>query len=130
VVLANTLKQGLDQLVAQGKAQQAGTGTQPGTGTNPNPGTGTQPPAVLPGALAQAAAELDTAIAGVRTAQQSGDFVKYGQALAALDAAMTKFQNAQKAAGATPAQTAGPTTGASSAPNPSVPASAGPTPSG
>jgi hypothetical protein len=93
VVLAENLKDGLDQLAALGKAASTGT---PG---NNNPGqTGTNaPPTTLPGDLAAAATELDQAIANVKTAQQSGDFVKYGQALAALDAAMTKFQNAQKA---------------------------------
>ena len=79
----------------------------------------------MSGQLAQAAAALDKAIADVKTAQASGDFVRYGQALQALDAAMTTFQNAQKAAGAT----ASPSTPASTPPSgaPSAPA---PTPSG
>src|SRR4029453_8483034 len=118
VVLANNLKQGLDQLVTQGKASGTNTGTPPATGTNP-PTTGTQPPP-LTGELEKAAAELDTAIANVKSAQQSGDFTKYGQALAALDTAMQKFQDAQRAANSTTAPTANP----SVSPNPS------PTPSG
>ncbi|MEU8610180.1 UPF0182 family protein [Actinoplanes sp. NPDC048791] len=124
VVLANNLKDGLDKLVAQGKSNQPPTNTPPTNNQPPNTGNG-QPP-VLPGQLAQAAAALDKAIADVKTAQASGDFVRYGQALQALDTAMTNFQNAQKAAG-TP--TTGPSVSPSTPPSgaPSAPA---PTPSG
>jgi uncharacterized membrane protein (UPF0182 family) len=127
VVLANNLKDGLDKLVAMGKNQQPTTTTPPdNTGTEPPPaGTG-QP--VLTGQLAQAAADLDKAIADVKAAQQAGDFAKYGAALQALDVAMTNFQNAQKAANATTPST-GPSVPPSTNPsgNPSAPA---PTPSG
>jgi uncharacterized membrane protein (UPF0182 family) len=127
VVLANNLKDGLDKLVAQGKSNQPPSTTPPTGGTTPPTG-GTTPPTggngqqpVLTGQLAQAAAALDKAIADVKAAQASGDFVKYGQALQALETAMTNFQNAQKAAG-TPA--AGPSVPPSSAPSvaPSAPA--------
>jgi hypothetical protein len=120
VVLADSLKQGLDALVALGKNQTPPTGSSP-----PTTGGSTTPPA-LTGQLAQAAADLDKAIANVKAAQQSGDFAKYGQALQALDTAMTNFQNAQKAATATAGPTPTPSTSASVAPsgNPS------PTPSG
>jgi uncharacterized membrane protein (UPF0182 family) len=124
VVLSDNLKQGLDALVALGKNQapQTGTDTPPTTGTNPTP--------ALTGQLAQAATDLDTAIANVKAAQTSGDFAKYGQALQALDTAMTNFQNAQKAASATSGPTPAPSGSASAAP--SAPASAVPsaTPSG
>ena len=122
VVLADSLKQGLDQLVAQGKSAQT---TNPGTSP---PTTGTNQPPVLTGQLAQAAADLDKAIADVKSAQQSGDFAKYGQALQALDVAMTNFQNAQKAAGVTTPTTPGPS--ASAGPSAAPSASAAPTPSG
>ncbi len=125
VVLADSLKQGLDQLVALGK--QAGTGT----GTTPPPpttgGNNTPPPTGLSGELATAAAALDKAIADVRTAQQSGDFTRYGQALTALDKAMTDWQNAQQAAN-TPATA--PSAGPSGSAPPSGPANPAPTPSG
>nr|BFE68033.1 hypothetical protein GCM10020092_013340 [Actinoplanes digitatis] len=121
VVLANNLKEGLDKLVAQGKSNQPTTSTPPGN-EQPPPGNG-QP--VLTGQLAQAAADLDKAIADVKLAQQSGDFAKYGAALQALDVAMTNFQNAQKAAGAATTPTTGPSTQPSV--NPSVSSSA-PTP--
>jgi uncharacterized membrane protein (UPF0182 family) len=126
VVLANNLKDGLDKLVAQGKSNQPPTNTPPANNTEPpNTGNGQQP--ALTGQLAQAAAALDKAIADVKTAQASGDFVRYGQALQALDTAMTNFQNAQKAAGTTP--TTGPSVPPSTPPSgaPSAPA---PTPSG
>jgi uncharacterized protein len=126
VVLADSLKQGLDQLVAQGK-NQAGSANNGGTGTTSPPKTGGGQP-VLTGQLAQAAAQLDQAIANVKAAQQSGDFAKYGQALQALDSAMTNFQNAQKAAGSTAAPTAGPSTSAAPSAAPSVVPSVNPSP--
>jgi len=127
VVLANNLKDGLDKLVAQGKSTQPATVTPPGNTGNQPPSTGTGQQPVLTGQLAQAAAALDKAIADVKTAQASGDFVRYGQALQALDTAMTNFQNAQKAATVTPTTgpPVSPSTGASA--GPSAPA---PTPSG
>jgi uncharacterized membrane protein (UPF0182 family) len=119
VVLADNLKQGLDQLVAQGKNAQTTPGTtNPGNTSPPPPAnTGTQPPA-LTGALAQAATQLNTAIENVKKAQQSGNFQQYGVALQQLDVAMTNFENAQKAATNT------------AAPSASAPASPAPTPSG
>ncbi|SNY06531.1 UPF0182 family membrane protein [Paractinoplanes atraurantiacus] len=130
VVLADNLKQGLEQLVAQGKNAGSGTGNN-NTGNNTGDGNTTNPPpASLTGELAQAAAALDTAIANVKTAQQSGDFAKYGEALQALDTAMTNFQNAQKAAtGASAAPSTAPST-APSAPAPSGSVAPSPTPSG
>ncbi|WP_130509076.1 UPF0182 family protein [Krasilnikovia cinnamomea] len=119
VVLADSLKAGLDELVAQGKNQSG-----PSTGTPAKPPTSGTPPA-LTGQLAQAAAELDQAIANVKAAQQSGDFTRWGQAMQALDQAMANFQNAQKAAG-TGTPSASPSTPASAAP--SAPPSANPTP--
>jgi uncharacterized membrane protein (UPF0182 family) len=118
VVLAENLKQGLDELVALGKNADTGTSNNPG-----QTGTTTPPSTTLPGELAAAAADLDQKINAVRAAQQSGDFAKYGAALAALDAAMTKFQDAQKAANATTPSSAGPSippsTAGSASANPS-----------
>jgi uncharacterized protein len=118
VVLADNLKDGLQALVDQGKQAASGSGNQGnqgGTGTTP-------PPATLPAQLAAAATELDKAIDNVRTAQQSGDFAKYGAALQALDAAMAKFQAAQQASAG--ASTTPPSAGPSAPASP--PASAGP----
>ncbi|WP_213008482.1 UPF0182 family membrane protein [Paractinoplanes toevensis] len=118
VVLADNLKSGLQALVNQGKQAGNTSGEDPGqTGNNNNGGT---PPATLPSELEQAATELDQAIANVKAAQQSGDFAKYGEALQALDAAMTKFQNVQKTATATP------TTSPSGSTSPSAPAASTP----
>jgi uncharacterized membrane protein (UPF0182 family) len=47
---------------------------------------------------AAAAAAIQTAIGQLRTAQQAGDFAAQGQALAALDAAVQRFQQIQAAA--------------------------------
>ncbi|MEV4707271.1 UPF0182 family protein [Actinoplanes sp. NPDC049316] len=123
VVLANNLQDGLKALVAQGKNQQP-----PASSQNTNPPSGTQPPATS-SQLTQAAADLDKAIADVKAAQQSGDFARYGQALQALDTAMTNFQNAQKAANPAVAPSAGPSA-PSSTPASTPPSAAAPTPSG
>ncbi|MEV0727509.1 UPF0182 family protein [Polymorphospora sp. NPDC050346] len=123
VVLANNIKEGIEQLIEQGR--QAGTGQPPPTGNEPPP-TGNEPPPMT-GPLAEAAAQVQTAIAEVKAAQTSGDFERYGRALAALDQAMTAFQQAQQAAGGgAPANPppASPSPGASEPPPPS------PTPSG
>jgi uncharacterized protein len=120
VVLANNLQDGL---VALGKQ----AGTNPSGGTSPPPTQPTTPPANVSGQLADAAAKLETAIENVRTAQKSGNFTKYGQALQDLDQAMTNFQNAQKAAGQS---TTGPTVtpSASTPATPAAPASGSPSP--
>jgi uncharacterized membrane protein (UPF0182 family) len=125
VVLADNLKQGLDALVQQGKQNpnqsQSGNNNNSGNSGNNGNNNGT-PPAQLSTELAQAAADVDQAINNVRTAQQSGDFAKYGAALQALDAAMTKFQAAQQAAAS--GGTANPNPSGSAAPS----GSATPTP--
>ncbi|MCO8272265.1 UPF0182 family protein [Actinoplanes sp. TRM 88003] len=126
VVLADNLKQGLDELVAQGKRAQSGnsnTGNNNTGGNNNNSGGTNAPPPALTGELSTAAAAVDKAIADVRSAQQSGDFARYGQALQALETAMANFEAARTAAG-----------GGTPAPNPSAPANPSgnpsPTPSG
>ncbi len=117
VVLADSLKAGLDALVTLGKNQPGGSGTSPPPttgGTNPStspstpPSSPATPPPQLTPALAQAANNLDAAIAAVTVAQKSGDPLAYGQALKNLDTAMRAFQAASGATGPTPK--AGPTT--------------------
>lgn len=121
VTLANNLEEGLADLIKKGQA--AGTGNNPPANTEKPPTTGTNPPATGP--VAQAAAELDTAINNARDAQKSGDFARYGQALQNLDSAMTKYQDAVRAAGGTV------TPNASTPPSPSASAPApNPSPSG
>jgi uncharacterized membrane protein (UPF0182 family) len=116
VVLSDSLKQGLEQLVAQGKNAGAPPGNS-NTGTTPPGNTGTQPPA-LTGALAQAANNLNTAIENVKKAQASGNFQQYGAALQQLDAAMTAFENAQKAATTPASPSTGPSANPSANPSP------------
>ncbi|WP_305785194.1 UPF0182 family membrane protein [Symbioplanes lichenis] len=126
VVLADTLSDGLEQLVALGKSQ-APANTNPGqTGTTP-PATGTNPQ--LTGALADAATALDKAIADVKSAQQANDWVRWGQAMAALDTAINNFQNARNAAGTTTPPSAGPSAQPSApASTPASPPASAPTP--
>ncbi|MGY4653040.1 uncharacterized protein ACVWWN_006836 [Mycobacterium sp. URHB0021] len=52
-------------------------------------------PVQLSTAKAAALQEVETALNGVRQAQQSGDFADYGQALQRLDDAMNKFRSAK-----------------------------------
>jgi uncharacterized membrane protein (UPF0182 family) len=52
-------------------------------------------PVQLSAAKATALQEVQSALDGVRQAQQSGDFAGYGQALQRLDDAMKKFNGAR-----------------------------------
>ncbi|MER7440730.1 UPF0182 family membrane protein [Micromonospora avicenniae] len=123
VALANSLSDGIKQLVEQGKRAAENTPAPP-TGDNPSvpPPTGDDTP-LLTGELAAAADRVQTAIAEVRAAQTSGDFERYGRALKALDDAMKAFEAAQAqttpTAGtpaATPTPSGTPTPGGSSPP--------------
>jgi uncharacterized membrane protein (UPF0182 family) len=121
VVLANTLDEGIKQLVQLGK--QAAGGNPPAA--NPPP-SGNQPPPALSGELAAAAAKVQAAIAEVKAAQTSGDFERYGRALKALDDAINQFQALSKnTAGPVPS---GPPAGPPASPTPGASATA--TPSG
>ncbi|MBE1487130.1 uncharacterized membrane protein (UPF0182 family) [Plantactinospora soyae] len=105
VVLANSLEDGIKQLVELGR--KAGAETPPTTPppTNENPGATPTPtpssdtPPPLTPALAAAATKVQAAIDEVKAAQTSGDFERYGRALKALDEAMTEFQTAQGSGG-------------------------------
>ncbi|MEV1285700.1 UPF0182 family protein [Micromonospora sp. NPDC049679] len=117
VVLANTLQDGIKQLVEKGSQAGAQPGAQPPPQNNPPPQAA--PPAALTPELAAAAARVQTAISEVKAAQTSGDFERYGRALKALDEAISAFQAAQQAG--RPAAT--PTPGA-------TPSAATPSPTG
>jgi uncharacterized membrane protein (UPF0182 family) len=117
VVLEDNLTEGLKALAELGKT--AGTPTGPGNTEDPGstPTTPTLPPGTISPELAQAAADVDKAIEDLRAAQIAGDFVKQGEALKALDDAMSRFQSAQRAAsGTAPAATPTPSGAASPAP--------------
>ncbi|HWH01718.1 MAG TPA: UPF0182 family protein [Pilimelia sp.] len=119
VVLADSLDEGIDQLIkAGGQTPPRGDNDRPPPGGNNN----TPPPS---GALAAAGEKVQAAINEVRAAQSAGDFERYGRALAALDQAMKEFEAARRAAGATPTGTPSPT----GSPNPSPTASPGGSPS-
>jgi len=122
-VLSTSLEEGIRELVAKGEAQRQAAGEPP----SPDPQQPTTPPGddqpTLSPELRAAADRLDKAIAEVKAAQESGDFNRYGRALADLDAAMQAWKSAQPSAGGgTTAPAAGPTP----TPTPSAPA----TPSG
>jgi uncharacterized protein len=113
VTLANTLEDGIKDLVAQGERARQG---QP----QPPPGT-EQPPPPPPGdggtltpELREAADRVSAAIDRAREALASGDFAAYGEALTELDAAMDAFKAAQ-------AKANGGTSGSSPSPGPSTP---------
>ncbi|GAY07082.1 UPF0182 family protein [Pseudonocardia sp. N23] len=87
----------LDQVFGAG----AGAGVTQGGQGQPPPDTSTTAPPNTGGgggtnpAASAAAAEISSALNQLKSAQQSGDFAAQGQALAALDAAVKKFQAAQ-----------------------------------
>lgn len=94
-----SLSAALDQVFGAGAG--AGATPTPGSGaptttTTPPPTSGAPPSAEV----TTAATELQTALNGVRAAQQSGDLGSLGQALEGLDSAVEKFQTAN---GQTPA---------------------------
>ena len=89
-----SLSNALDQVFGPGAGATAtpSTGGQTPTPNTPAPTTGSNP------AAAQAANEINQAFTQLKAAQQSGDFAAQGQALAALDQAVQRFQQAQNAA--------------------------------
>jgi uncharacterized membrane protein (UPF0182 family) len=114
---ADTLQQGVEQLIAQATGKQPTTQPPPGGGQ-----PGTQPPGN--DAVAAAAAKVQDAINELRAAQQSGDPERWGKAVKGLEDAIKAFEEARKAAaGAAPAP------GASGSPAPSSPAPSSPAPS-
>ncbi|MFG2037332.1 UPF0182 family protein [Dactylosporangium sp. NPDC048998] len=113
---ADSLESGLEQLVKQ----VTGQAPVPPTDNNQNgdPGqTGNQPSTPQ---VQEAIAAMNKAIADLKAAQQSGDFDAYGKALKALQDAIGRYEDAVKAAGATPTAGASPSATASAGASPSV----------
>jgi uncharacterized membrane protein (UPF0182 family) len=103
-----TISEALDEVFGAG----AGAGATQVPGTSPTPATsGTSPPPASGGtaspALTAATAAIQSALAQLQAAQQSGNFAGQGQALAALDAAVKQFQAANGQSGAAPATAPG-----------------------
>ncbi len=98
-----SLSRALDEVFGAGAGAAAGgaaptTGqpaqpTTPTTPATPN-GQGAQTPAAPNAAQATAAQQIRAALNELKAAQQSGDFAKQGEALAALDRAVAAFQGA------------------------------------
>jgi uncharacterized protein len=114
---AETLEQGLQQLIAQATGKPV---TTPPAGQPPPNASGSGSDAV-----ADAVARLQTAINEYRAALQSGDFERIGRALKAVEDAMKAFEEAKKAAAAgggttpSPSPSGSPAPGASPQPSPS-----------
>jgi uncharacterized membrane protein (UPF0182 family) len=103
VVLANSVQDGIKQLVEQGRqagAQPPGGAPPPSDGQQPP--AGQNPPTSASPELVAAAARVQGAITEVKAAQASGDFERYGRALKALDEAMAQFTAVSRAPAATP----------------------------
>jgi len=117
VGFGETLPDALTSLQRAAKAGQAsGTSPPPPTGTSPPPtGSPSASPTPTPSAttappsssaaLDAATAAIDTAIAHLKAAQESGDFEAYGKALQELNAAIAQYQQARQAASPTPTPT-------------------------
>jgi uncharacterized membrane protein (UPF0182 family) len=97
VVLANSLADGIKELVRQG--QQGGAPPPTTGGENPPTTGGNQ---ALTPALAAAADKVESAWAEVKAARAAGDWEREGRALKAFDEAMTEFQAALNASGGPP----------------------------
>jgi len=104
VGFASTLKGALDEAFQGAQTGGTSTGTTPpGSSTTTPPNTTTTPPPTNGGganpALDQAVADMGKALADLKAAQQSGDFAKQGEALAALEKAITAYNNAKGGSG-------------------------------
>ncbi|WP_305095312.1 UPF0182 family protein [Prescottella sp. R16] len=97
---APTLAEALDQVFGSGTGNAAtapsGEGEQPESGqeTEGQTPAPTPPPAGQPADKAAAVAQLDSALATLQSAQQSGDFKAYGDALEQLQKAVQAYKNA------------------------------------
>ncbi|GAB3156599.1 UPF0182 family protein [Amycolatopsis stemonae] len=110
-----TLQEALDQIFGAGTGEATTTPPQAGQPTTTPPTTPTTTPTTTPpntgggnAALDKAVTDIQSAIAKLRAAQQSGNFSDQGAALAALDAAAKEYESAKAAApssGAPPSST-------------------------
>jgi hypothetical protein len=97
VGFAPTFTDALNQALGATPANpgNGGTGGNTGTSTSPTTTTG-QPPSGSPD-MAKAVADIQSALAAIKSAQQSGDFQALGNAYKALDDATKEFTAAQGA---------------------------------
>lgn len=113
---ADTLAEALDQVFGPGAGESAvdsddtgvdgdASGDLPETPETPAPETPVDPPVNGGGdtpstpQMADAVADMNAALEALATAQRDGDFAGQGQALEDLQAAVTAYQEAQRAAG-------------------------------
>ncbi len=119
VAYADTVPQALQSLVDQAAGRPPSTTTPPSSTQNPPTSNAGSP------ALTAAVAKINKALSDLRAAQQKGDVEAYGKALTALQAAVTQYEAAQKAAGTaspSPAPSASGSPRGSTSPTPSKPA--------
>jgi uncharacterized membrane protein (UPF0182 family) len=122
VVLANTLQEGIKELVDQGKQGAPAPPQGENPPQQPPTGSGQQ----LTPELAAAADKVEAAWAEVKAARAAGDWEREGKALKAFDDAMAEFQAALDASNR-PSGNATPTPSATATPPPASPS---PTPGG
>ncbi|WP_432835224.1 UPF0182 family membrane protein [Dactylosporangium sp. CA-092794] len=115
---ADDLASGLEQLVKQVTGQVPVPQTDNPDQNQPNPPTTSNQPGTPE--VQAAIANMNKAIADLKTAQQSGDFEAYGKALKALQDAIGQYEAATKAAGATPSPSGSASPSASAGASPSV----------
>jgi uncharacterized protein len=97
VGFAATFADALNQALTGATPPSAGNPPPPNS-TSATPTTPTSPSAPVSGDLAQAVNDIQNALANIKSAQSSGDFVALGQAYKALDDATKKFAAAKAAA--------------------------------
>jgi uncharacterized membrane protein (UPF0182 family) len=112
----STLPGALKQLLNAAGGQPTTAPSAPPQNTTPNKPSG--------GAVQAAVDKINKALADLKAAQQAGDFVKYGQALQALQDAINEYQRAQQQQPDGASNTPAPSPSGSQSPSPS------PSPSG
>jgi uncharacterized membrane protein (UPF0182 family) len=111
VGFAADLQGALKQLLAAAGQQPSGTAPPPPQTTNPTAPNG--------GAVQAAIDKINKALTDLKAAQQAGDFVKYGQALQALQDAVAEYEKAQQTSTAPAGTQPSGTPSATGSPSPS-----------
>jgi uncharacterized membrane protein (UPF0182 family) len=114
VGFADSLQGALTQLL---NTARSGGATPP---TGPPPNANQPPPSQTNAEVDAATQRIDKALTDLKSAQQSGDFTKYGEALQELNDAITAYQQARQSASPSPSGTPSPGSSASPSGTPSV----------
>ncbi|PPK68769.1 UPF0182 family protein [Actinokineospora auranticolor] len=133
VGFAPTIDEALDEVFGEGTGDTAtkpgqtggGTSTPPTTSSSQPPTSSAPPPSTGGGTSAEvdaAAQAIDSALGNLRQAQRDGDFAAIGKAMADLEAAGKRYQDARAKAGATPST---PPSSPGASPSPTPPSGGG-----